>query len=75
MTTTTIYDNGSSTVLQVSGGESGNRLTILQSPCFGRELVFSVSTDEAVSSVVVGDAEDLRRIRDYLTGSVAWMEG
>ena len=57
----TKYDNGNTSTLQVIDNEGTNKLTILQSPSFGKELV-------------VNDIETLRKIRDFLNESIHWME-
>ena len=70
----TNYDNGNTSALQVIDNKGTNKLTILQSPSFGKELMFTIIGDGIVSSVVVNNAEDLRKIRDYMDESLRWME-
>lgn len=68
------YDNGNTTALQVTDSESDNKLTIIQSPSFGKELMLTITGDGIASSVVVNDNETLRKIRDYIDESISWME-
>lgn len=70
----TKYDNGNTSALQVIGNEGTNKLTILQSPSFGKELMFTITDSDTVTSVVVNDIETLRKIRDFLNESIHWME-
>lgn len=72
----TKYDNGNTSALQIVGNEGTNKLTILQSPSFGKELMFTITiTDsDTATSVVVNDIETLRKIRDFLNESIRWME-
>lgn len=70
----TEYDNGNTSALQVIGNEGTNKLTILQSPSFGKELMFTVTDSDTATSVVVNDIETLRKIRDFLNESIRWME-
>lgn len=68
------YCNGNTNTLQVIDNESDNKLTIIQSTAFGKELMFTIIGDGIVSSVVVNNTEDLRKIRDYMDESLRWME-
>jgi hypothetical protein len=70
----TEYDNGNTSALQVIGNEGTNKLTILQSPSFGKELMFTIADSDTATSVVVNDIETLRKIRDFLNESIRWME-
>ena len=70
----TKYDNGNTSALQVIGNEGTNKLTILQSPSFGKELMFTITDSGTATSVVVNDIETLRKIRDFLNESIRWME-
>lgn len=70
----TKYDNGNTSALQVIGNEGTNKLTILQSPSFGKELMFTITDSDTTTSVVVNDIETLRKIRDFLNESIHWME-
>lgn len=71
---TTKYDNGNTSALQVIDNEGTNKLTILQSPSFGKELMFTITDSDTATSVVVNDIETLRKIRDFLNESIRWME-
>jgi len=68
------YDNGNTTALQTADNESDNKLTIIQSPSFGKELMFTITGDGIANSVIVNDVETLRKIRDYMNESLRWME-
>lgn len=68
------YCNGNTSTLQVIDNESDNKLTIIQSTAFGKELMFTTIGDGIVSSVVIHNTEDLRKIRDYMDESLRWME-
>ena len=68
------YDNGNTSALQVIDNEGTNKLTILQSPSFGKELMFTITDSDTATSVVVNDIETLRKIRDFLNESIRWME-
>lgn len=70
----TKYDNGNTSALQVIDNEGTNKLTILQSPSFGKELMFTITDSDTATSVVVNDIETLRKIRDFLNESIRWME-
>lgn len=70
----TKYDNGNTFALQIVGNEGTNKLTILQSPSFGKELMFTITDSDTAASVVVNDIETLRKIRDFLNESIRWME-
>lgn len=70
----TKYDNGNTSALQVIGNEGTNKLTILQSPSFGKELMFTITDSDTATSVVVNDIETLCKIRDFLNESIHWME-
>lgn len=70
----TKYDNGNTSTLQIVGNEGTNKLTILQSPSFGKELMFTITDSDTATSVVVNDIETLRKIRDFLNESIHWME-
>lgn len=70
----TKYDNGTTSTLQVIDNEGTNKLTILQSPSFGKELMFTITDSDTATSVVVNDIETLRKIRDFLNESIHWME-
>ena len=70
----TKYDNGNTVALQIVGNEGNNKLTILQSPSFGKELMLTLTDDDTATSVVVNDIETLRKIRDFLNESIRWME-
>lgn len=70
----TEYDNGNTSALQVIDNEGTNKLTILQSPNFGKELMFTITDSDTATSVVVNDIETLRKIRDFLNESIRWME-
>lgn len=70
----TRYDNGNTTALQITDPESGERLTIIQSTIFGKSLMFTTDIDGTMSSIVVNDADTLRKIKDYLNESIGWME-
>lgn len=70
----TNYDNGSTSALQVIDNEGTNKLTILQSPSFGKELMFTITDSDTATSVVVNDVETLRKIGDFLNESIRWME-
>lgn len=69
----TKYDNGNTSALQVIDNEGTNKLTILQSPSFGKELMFTI-TDSDTATSVVNEIETLRKIRDFLNESIRWME-
>lgn len=71
---TTKYDNGNTSALQVIDNEGTNKLTILQSPSFGKELMFTITDSDTATSVVVNEIETLRKIRDFLNESIRWME-
>lgn len=70
----TKYDNGNTSALQVIDNEGTNKLTILQSPSFGKELMFTITDSDTATSVVVNDIETLSKIRDFLNESIRWME-
>lgn len=70
----TKYDNGNTSALQVIDNEGTNKLTILQSPSFGKELMLTLTDSDTATSVVVNDIETLRKIRDFLNESIHWME-
>ena len=70
----TKYDNGNTSALHIVGNEGTNKLTILQSPSFGKELMFTITDSDTATSVVVNDIETLRKIRDVLNESIHWME-
>ena len=70
----TKYDNGNTSALQVIDNEGTNKLTILQSPSFGKELMFTITDSDTATSVVVNDIETLRKIKDFLNESIRWME-
>lgn len=70
----TKYDNGNTSALQVIDNEGTNKLTILQSPSFGKELMFTITDSDTATSVVVNEIETLRKIRDFLNESIRWME-
>lgn len=70
----TKYDNANTSTLQVIDNEGTNKLTILQSPSFGKELMFTITDSDTATSVVVNDIETLRKIRDFLNESIHWME-
>ena len=70
----TKYDNGNTSAHQVIDNEGTNKLTILQSPSFGKELMFTITDSDTATSVVVNDIETLRKIRDFLNESIRWME-
>lgn len=70
----TKYDNDNTSTLQVIDNEGTNKLTILQSPSFGKELMFTITDSDTATSVVVNDIETLRKIRDFLNESIHWME-
>lgn len=70
----TKYDNGNTSTLQVIDNEGTNKLTILQSPSFGKELMFTITDSDTATSVVINDIETLRKIRDFLNESIHWME-
>lgn len=70
----TKYDNGNTSALQVIDNKGTNKLTILQSPSFGKELMFTITDSDTATSVVVNDIETLRKIRDFLNESIRWME-
>ena len=70
----TEYDNGNTSALQVIDNEGTNKLTILQSPSFGKELMFTITDGDTATSVVVNEIETLRKIRDFLNESIRWME-
>lgn len=70
----TKYDNGNTSTLQVIDNKGTNKLTILQSPSFGKELMFTITDSDTATSVVVNDIETLRKIRDFLNESIHWME-
>lgn len=70
----TKYDNGNTSTLQVIDNEGTNKLTILQSPSFGKELMFTITDSDTATSVVVNDIETLRKIGDFLNESIRWME-
>ena len=70
----TEYDNSNTSALQVIDNEGTNKLTILQSPIFGKELMFTITDSDTATSVVVNDIETLRKIRDFLNESIRWME-
>lgn len=69
----TKYDNGNTSALQVIDNEGTNKLTILQSPSFGKELMFTITDSDTATSVVVNDIETLRKIGDFLNESIRWM--
>lgn len=70
----TKYDNGNTSALQVIDNEGTNKLTILQSPSFGKELMFTITDSDTATSVVVNDIETIRKIGDFLNESIRWME-
>lgn len=70
----TKYDNGNTSALQIVGNEGNNKLTILQSPSFGKELMFTITDDDTATSITIEDTETLRKIRDFLNESIHWME-
>lgn len=70
----TNYDNGNTSALQVIDNEGTNKLIILQSPSFGKELMFTITDSGTATSVVVNDIETLRKIGDFLNESIRWME-
>lgn len=70
----TKYDNGNTSALSVIDNEGTNKLTILQSPSFGKELMFTITDSDTATSVVVNEIETLRKIRDFLNESIRWME-
>lgn len=70
----TKYDNGNTSALQVIDNEGTNKLTILQSPSFGKELMFTITDSDTATSVVANEIETLRKIRDFLNESIRWME-
>lgn len=70
----TKYDNGNTSALQVIDNEGTNKLTILQSPSFGKELMFTITDSDTATSVVVNDIETLRKIGDFLNESIRWMK-
>lgn len=70
----TKYDNGNTSAFQVIDNEGTNKLTILQSPSFGKELMFTITDSDTATSVVVNDIETLRKIGDFLNESIRWME-
>lgn len=70
----TKYDNGNTSALQVIDNKGTNKLTILQSPSFGKELMFNITDSDTATSVVVNDIETLRKIGDFLNESIRWME-
>lgn len=70
----TKYDNGNTTALQITDSESDNKLTIIQSPSFGKELMLTVTGNGIASSIVINDTETLQKIRDYIDESINWME-
>lgn len=70
----TKYNNGNTSALQIVGNEGTNKLTILQSPSFGKELMLTLTDSDTATSVVVNDIETLRKIRDFLNESIRWME-
>lgn len=70
----TKYDNGNTSALQVIDNEGTNKLTIFQSPSFGKELMFNITDSDTATSVVVNDIETLRKIGDFLNESIRWME-
>mgnify|MGYP007042487302 FL=1 len=70
----TEYDNGNTSALQVIDNEGTNKLTILQSPSFGKELMFTITDDDTATSITIEDIETLRKIRDFLNESIRWME-
>ena len=69
----TKYDNGNTSALQIVGNE-GTKLTILQSPSFGKELMFTITDSDTATRVVVNDIETLRKLGDFLNASIRWME-
>lgn len=70
----TKYYNGNTSALQIVGNEGTNKLTILQSPSFSKELMLTLTDNDTATSVVVNDIETLRKIRDFLNESIRWME-
>lgn len=70
----TKYDNGNTSALQVIDNGGTNKLTILQSPSFGKELMFTITDSDTATSVVVNEIETLRKIRDFLNESIRWVE-
>lgn len=70
----TKYDNGNTSALQVIDNEGTNKLTILQSPSFGKELMFTITDSDTATSITIEDIETLRKIRDFLNESIRWME-
>ena len=74
----TKYDNGNTSALQVIDNEGTNKLTILQSPSFGKELMFTITDSDTgevyLNSDGLNDIETLRKIRDFLNESIRWME-
>lgn len=70
----TKYNNGNTSALQVIDNKETNKLTILQSPSFGKELMFTLTNDDTATSITINDIETLRKIRDFLNESIRWME-
>lgn len=70
----TKYDNGNTSALQIVGNEETNKLTILQSPSFGKELMLTLTDSDTATSITIEDIETLRKIRDFLNESIRWME-
>lgn len=70
----TKYDNGNTSALQIIDNEGTNKLTILQSPSFGKELMFTITDSDTATSITIEDIETLRKIRDFLNESIHWME-
>lgn len=70
----TKYDNGNTSALQIVGNKGTNKLTILQSPSFGKELMFTITDSDTATSITIEDIETLRKIRDFLNESIHWME-
>ena len=70
----TKYDNGNTSALQIVCNEGTNKLTILQSPSFGKELMFTITDSDTATSITIEDIETLRKIRDFLNESIHWME-
>lgn len=70
----TKYDNGNTSALQIVGNGGTNKLTILQPPSFGKELMFTITDSDTATSITIEDIETLRKIRDFLNESIHWME-
>ena len=57
----TKYDNGNTSTLQVIDNEGTNKLTILQSPSFGKELMFTITDSDTGEVYLNSDGLNVRK--------------